>query len=352
MSTFSTNPGDRSVSELEDEVNQQRDRVSATVDELQSRASAANIVDQVVKAVGENGGEVTRNLGRSLRENPLAALLTGVGLAWLIAGSGRPREDDGHPSWRDRDRDFGEGSDFSDYGAGSGLAPRHSYSGYGNQSDGEGGGIGDRVSGVAGSVSEAAGGLRDKVSDAAGAVGDSISGAVSGLRERASDLSQSAHSALHSTGDAMRSAGQEMRNRAGSVRQSTTQSGSDVAEGLDALMQDQPLVLGALAMAVGAAIGGALPRSRVEDRMFGAQSDRAMERVQALAKEQGAKVQATAEAVVEEVADIASETRDELGSKLPSGQDIADAAEARVREAAERLQQAASQDQGRSPSSD
>ena len=46
-----------------------------------------NIVDQLVKAVGENGGEVSRNLGRSLRDNPIAALLTGVGLAWLMAGS-------------------------------------------------------------------------------------------------------------------------------------------------------------------------------------------------------------------------------------------------------------------------
>ena len=53
-----------------------------------------NIVDQLVKAVGENGGEVSRNLGRSLRDNPLAALLTGVGLAWLMAGSGRPAERD------------------------------------------------------------------------------------------------------------------------------------------------------------------------------------------------------------------------------------------------------------------
>ena len=45
-------------------------------------------------------GEVSRNLGRSLRDNPLAALLTGVGLAWLMAGSGRPRDD--AEDWDDR----------------------------------------------------------------------------------------------------------------------------------------------------------------------------------------------------------------------------------------------------------
>ena len=104
MAEFNTHPGDRSVTELEREVDRERERVSATIDELQSRASVGSLVDQVVKAVGENGGEVSRNLGRSLRDNPLAALLTGVGLAWLMAGSGRPREEG--RDWEDRHRDY------------------------------------------------------------------------------------------------------------------------------------------------------------------------------------------------------------------------------------------------------
>ena len=103
MAEFSTNPGDRSVTELEREVDRERERVSATIDELQARASVGSLVDQLVKAVGENGGEVSRNLGRSLRDNPLAALLTGVGLAWLMAGSGRPRDEGA--DWEDPDRD-------------------------------------------------------------------------------------------------------------------------------------------------------------------------------------------------------------------------------------------------------
>ena len=110
--------------------------------------------------------------------------------------------------------------------------------------------------------------------------------------------------------------------------------------GLDTLMEDQPLVVGAIAMALGAAVGGALPRSRVEDRMFGEQSDRAMETVRTLAKEQGAKVQATASAVVDEALNIADEASAELGAKLPSGEEIVDAAESKVREAASRLREA------------
>ena len=82
-------------------------------------------------------------------------------------------------------------------------------------------------------------------------------------------------------------------------------------------------------MALGAAVGGALPRSRVEDEMFGEQSDRAVETVRSLAKEQGAIVQATASAVVDEAVNIAEEASAELGAKLPSGEEIVDAAESK-----------------------
>ncbi len=137
MAEFNTNPGDRSVSELERDVDSERERVSATIDELQARASMGNIVDQVVKAVGENGGEVSRNLGRSLRDNPIAALLTGVGVAWLMAGSNGsaskgsdwnsddPRYRGGtEPDWRT----FGVARDPSDFGS------QRDPSGFGSQS--------------------------------------------------------------------------------------------------------------------------------------------------------------------------------------------------------------------------
>ena len=39
MVEFNTTPGDRSVTELEREVDRERERVSATIDELQARAS-------------------------------------------------------------------------------------------------------------------------------------------------------------------------------------------------------------------------------------------------------------------------------------------------------------------------
>jgi hypothetical protein len=327
MAEFNTNPGDRSVTELEREVDRERERVSATIDELQSRASVGSLVDQVVKAVGENGGEVSRNLGRSLRDNPLAALLTGVGLAWLMAGSGRPR-DEGR-DWEDPDRDYlPRGRDR----LAEPLLP--GASAYGSSDDRAWPEYPDRDD------ASGEGGLRDRVADVAGRVREGVSEAVEGVRERASDLSHTAGAGLHRAGDTMRDAGSAFRHRAGAARRSAAGTGRDMRHGLDTLIEDQPLVAGAIAMALGAAVGGALPRSRMEDQIFGEQSDRAMEAARTLASDQGAKVQATASAVVDEALNIAGEASAELGAKLPSGEEIVDAAETKVREAATRLREA------------
>ena len=155
--------------------------------------------------------------------------------------------------------------------------------------------------------------------------------------------------APHQAGDTIRGTGGAVRHRAGAARRSVAGTSQYMRNGLDTLIEDQPLVAGAIAMALGAAVGGALPRSRVEDRMFGEQSDRAMETVRTLAKDQGAKVQATASAVVDEALNIAGEASAELGAKLPSGEEIVDAAESKVREAARRLGEASGSKPARGP---
>jgi hypothetical protein len=323
MAEFRTDPGDRSVSELEREVDSERERVSATIDELQSRASMGNIVDQLVKAVGENGGEVSRNLGRSLRDNPMAALLTGVGLAWLIAGSGGSATKD--PAWDADDPRYRGGTDpdlrtFGVSGGRGGFEPRGAFDGGGE---------------------EPSDGLGQRVADFAGQIGDEVSDAAAGLKERAADLTHAAGSGFSQARDTVRQAGASVRQHAGAATRSAAGTGRDMRQGLDGLIEGQPLVLGAIAMAIGAAVGGAMPRSRIEDKLFGEQSDQALETVRTFAEDQGAKLQATASAVADEALNIASEVSGDLGSKLPSAGEMVDAAETKGREAADRLRVAA-----------
>jgi hypothetical protein len=330
MAGHSTDPGDRSAAELEREVDRERARVSATIDALQSKASLGTLVDEVMKVVRENGGDMGRNLGRTVRDNPLPALLTGVGLAWLMLGGGRPArwdDPDEDPYGDDRRRpipvgDRLSGSERFDTGAAMG-------GGYASE-------------GAAGAVPRKpeTSGFAERAADAASGVGARVSEAAEEVGARASGMA-------HAAGDALSGAGRSVRSASGAAgaglsraRRRAGHMGSDARQGFDDLIEGQPLVLGALALAVGAAIGGALPSSQAEDRMFGARSERAKATLRRVASEEGRKLGATAGAVAAEAAAIADETSAELAEKLPEGRSMAGAAADRVKEVAVRLRDA------------
>lgn len=61
-------------------------------------------------------------------------------------------------------------------------------------------------------------------------------------------------------------------------------------------VRDQPLVLGAIGLAIGAVMAAGLPRTREEDRLMGEASDRLTEKAKEAGKEQMGKVQQAASA--------------------------------------------------------
>jgi hypothetical protein len=351
MAEASTDPQGRSVSDLEREVETERMNVSKTIDALQSKASMSNIFEEVVKVVGENGGVASRNLGRALRDNPLPALLAGVGLAWLMAGGGGPRlhrphrlewdeddindDDDGY-YYRDTavptppqpyDVSSGGGTTY----AGGEFTEARTASGYGGDA---------RTDTQSSSQSSAHPGVLERASSAAGQVRDRAGSVAEGVRRRAADASGAVRRSAEDAGSALYDAGEAAQARARAARRSAMQAGRRGREGLEEMMHEQPLIFGALALAIGAAVGGALPRSETEDRMFGDRSDRLKEGARRVAETEGAKAQAVASAVAREAVNMADEAAGDASSRTPSGAEAVDKAEAGVRSAAERLAEA------------
>lgn len=113
----------------------------------------------------------------------------------------------------------------------------------------------------------------------------SVEGAASGMMQRASEgmsstrerLSQTAQSARERVGQM----GQGARERADQLRQQAER----VRTGYDSLVREQPLVLGAIGLAVGALLAAAAPRTRREDELMGEASDRLTERAKEAGKE-------------------------------------------------------------------
>ena len=82
----------KSSAQLEREAEQTRSQLAATLEELRSRITPGQLVDQTLDYAREsNVGELVRNLGRDARDNPLPLALIGTGLAWLMMTNGRRR---------------------------------------------------------------------------------------------------------------------------------------------------------------------------------------------------------------------------------------------------------------------
>lgn len=226
----------KSPDALEREVDQVRERLSQTVDSLGTRLSPGELVDQFIGTAREHGGELTRNFGGQVKQNPIPALLTTVGIAWMMAGSNTSNN-------AATNYDRGNGS----YGDDSWSTSDHS---------GDGSSIGQTVKGKleAGKDKLAAG--KHKLADGKDSAADSIGSAASSAKQQAGAASEQA------------------KLRA-----------SELQRNMQQFMEEQPLVAGTIGLALGAALGALVPPTETEDRMVGKASDKATER----AKQEAAK---------------------------------------------------------------
>ena len=221
--------------ELERDIDRTRASLGRTVDALERRLSPGELLDQALGMAREQGGQFAANLGRSVRNNPMPVILTGVGLAWMMASSNEPRAPLGYEDWS------------------------------------------------AANGRDTKGGLKSGVS--------SVKSAVGAASERAS---RATDSVAHSIG----SLGESLGESASDVGERVRMQSEQIRYGFDRLMQEQPLIVGAIGLAIGAALGAALPRTESEDQLLGRASDSVMDSVRDRAAEAYDEVKDTAADVV------------------------------------------------------
>ena len=114
----------------------------------------------------------------------------------------------------------------------------------------------------------------------------------SGIREKASGMMQSASGKL------------------GSARDSATQLGDSAKQqwqrargSIDSLVNEQPLALGAIGLAIGAILGAAAPRTRLEEETIGPASRNLTEKAKEMGSQQLDKATQAAKQVVEKPKD-------------------------------------------------
>lgn len=84
--------GTKNPEQLEREVDQARERLGSTANELSGRLSPGELIDQALGMAREHGGEFGRNLGSQMKNNPMPLILTSVGISWMMMADKIPRQ--------------------------------------------------------------------------------------------------------------------------------------------------------------------------------------------------------------------------------------------------------------------
>lgn len=93
----------QSPEEMMRETEKTRDGIEKNLEALENRLSPDEMLDQIGQAVAparDGAVEFARNLGDTVRENPIPAAMVGIGLGWLLLSGRRTATSTGYPADR------------------------------------------------------------------------------------------------------------------------------------------------------------------------------------------------------------------------------------------------------------
>lgn len=337
------NIDNRSPEEIESDIERTRADFSSTIEAIQQKLTPSELKNQAVDyALSTTPGAVSVGLVNMVRENPIPVAMIGIGFAWLLAASRQPttyvagtRRRAGRRGTAYPDMETAAYDSTFDTTTGSvrsrGVV-RSSYS--------TGRGTGDgMLSRAISKVSETAQGLRSKASETAHDLKSKASETAQGLKSKAGDVSQRLSSTASDMSGRVQYAGQNARSRLHETAHSSQARMSEMGDmskeqyyrakdSVSQVLDEQPLIVGALGIAIGAALGATLPSTRRENELMGATRDNLLGKVKETAMEQAEAVRQTAMQSAQRVAQVAKEeavrVKDDVSSSVLQSKDQQD----------------------------
>jgi ElaB/YqjD/DUF883 family membrane-anchored ribosome-binding protein len=273
--------GSNETAEIKSEIERTRVEMSETLGEIQERLRPDHLIQQAKDTVSEAASGKVRNImqsagetativadqtkyaGRSVadyvRNHPVQVAMVAGGVTWWLL-RGRDRSDD----WEGASEGWQDGQGYSE--------------GYSIDEDRP---------------------LTAKVGEYASAAKETVGEYASTARETVGEYASSA-------GATARRAGQRVRSAASTATVRTRQGLRRASTSVDDWVHEYPLAAGAIAVAVGAAIGLSARSTEWEDRTLGETRDQAIARARAAARDIKENVTQKVQDVADSVIDVAN----------------------------------------------
>jgi gas vesicle protein len=384
-----------SSEEIRRDIERTRGELSETVDAIQDRLQPDNLrrqaqeaiqdtltdtADSIVDYVSTNRAQLQSSLIETAKRNPLPTLLIGAGVGWLLMdmlSSSSDRKAD-YPIQRydqARAREAQRVSRYDSYtneyqARQQGYGPADAYRSYEyRETGGQGSGGGwaqealhtaqEKVAGVADTVREAAAQAGSAVQDAAASLGDKAQSQAEQIGHQVAEgagrvggtVQEHAGQVGHQVAEGAGRVGGTVQEQAGQVGHQAQAYARYAQRTTQQTISDNPLLFGAIALGVGAAVALMLPHTRQEDEWLGETSDQVTERAraaaedvaqraQAVVKEVAPEVKQAAQKVVEEVKQTGQESLEKVKeSTLHAAEQVQDKTQATVKSEAEKARQ-------------
>ncbi|MBF8640634.1 MULTISPECIES: DUF3618 domain-containing protein [Pseudomonas] len=260
---------------LEREIDQQRDSINDIVNALESRLSPGELLDKAMTYAKGNGGEFINNLGSTIKANPVPTLLTSVGLMWMMMGQNRSQP-------------------YTNAGMSS---------------------TGMSSTGIVDSLRDKASGLSDTLHDKANSMSGAVHDKTDSMRTQTQGFKDKAADMRSSTSDSMSSARQTVSEKAQTASETMRNQTAKAKSGFQYMLEEQPLALGAIGIAVGALLGATLPATERENRLMGKTSDRITDKVKMKAEQGYAKATEVGQDLADQATNRVKEEADHMSSK-------------------------------------
>ncbi|MEO0390606.1 MAG: DUF3618 domain-containing protein [Pseudomonadota bacterium] len=293
---------DRSTAQIEREIEAERSALEHSIDALGQQFSPDVLVDKAATFARTHGDELASKALHTVRDNPAACALVGAGVAWLIASSNSrsaPREAPVTAASRPAPApmsDFDARVAKADAALQSRAEDEITHSNLTDHSK-EIEHMTHQTNWTTETDTASAQNLRATAASKAAALRARI-------QDGTAEMSEAARTRVVQARAAAVSAQQQVERQAEQAAQAARQTA-----------YDRPLMIGALAMAAGAALALALPRTSTENRALGAQRDRLMDEADRIFREETSKLKSVASAAVAEGQAVA---KDALSQQAPT----------------------------------